>query len=69
MLLPNWSQFLTGSAKPAAYSLPNTKKIAVLMTDGEYNSTFGLTGIESDEGGGYDNNATSSAQAVSCAAK
>jgi Flp pilus assembly protein TadG len=40
MLSPNWSSLLTGTATPAAYNDAKHKKIAVLMTDGEYNYTF-----------------------------
>jgi Flp pilus assembly protein TadG len=37
MLSPNWSNVFTGSAMPTAYNSPNVLKVAVLMTDGEYN--------------------------------
>ena len=39
MLSPNWNEntIFTGSQAPAAYGSSNLKKIAVLMTDGEYN--------------------------------
>lgn len=40
MLSPKWASFLTGIAKPVAYGLDKHKKIAVLMTDGEYNYTY-----------------------------
>lgn len=39
MLSPTWNQnsIFTGSQAPVAYNTPKLKKIAVLMTDGEYN--------------------------------
>ncbi|PPC86057.1 MAG: VWA domain-containing protein [Hyphomicrobium sp.] len=40
MLSPKWGSLLTGVSKPAAYGLDNHKKIAVLMSDGEYNYTY-----------------------------
>lgn len=39
-LSPKWNAIFTGVAAPSAYGLANTKKIAVLMTDGEYNYTY-----------------------------
>jgi hypothetical protein len=40
MLSPNWSNVLTGVSTPAAYGNDKHKKIAILMTDGEYNHTY-----------------------------
>lgn len=37
LLSPNWAPLL-GTSAPSAYGLQDTKKIAVLMTDGEYNA-------------------------------
>lgn len=40
LLSPKWSNLLTGVSTPAAYLNEKHKKIAILMTDGEYNYTF-----------------------------
>jgi Flp pilus assembly protein TadG len=40
LLSPNWSGVWPAESKPTAYKTANTKKIAVLMTDGEYNIDY-----------------------------
>ncbi|MGQ0455431.1 MAG: pilus assembly protein TadG-related protein [Hyphomicrobium sp.] len=40
LLSPKWSSLLTGTSKPAAYGQEKHKKIAILMTDGDFNYTF-----------------------------
>lgn len=55
MISPNWDNVWTGTSKPAPYSdlttmvngRPKLKKVAVLMTDGEYNTYRGWK--ESDQ--------------------
>lgn len=44
MLSPNWNSVWTGS-KAAAYAQADTKKIAILMTDGEYNIEYDTNGL------------------------
>ena len=41
LLSPNWSNVWPASSKPANYGTPKVKKIAILMTDGEYNTLLG----------------------------
>jgi Flp pilus assembly protein TadG len=65
MLSPNWSTRLTGISTPVSYTAPKTKKIAVLMTDGEYNYTFDSNGIATDTTGGNANSKSSAEQALS----
>lgn len=60
MLSPDWSPLLPALSQPVAYSTPKTEKIAILMTDGEYNSTVGTNGVE----GGNGNGSSSSGQAI-----
>jgi Flp pilus assembly protein TadG len=87
-LSPNWSDVFTGTAAPAAYSklteigpkgVPVLKKIAVLMTDGDFNTAYcnGVIAKNSGTGSGADSdhincnatNGTSSDQALQlCAA-
>jgi hypothetical protein len=43
-LSPNWSSLWPSSA-PAAYGSANLEKIAILMTDGEYNTQYDSNGI------------------------
>jgi Flp pilus assembly protein TadG len=45
MLSPSWSSLWSSSSKPAAYGTDNLKKIAVLMTDGEYNTQYTSNGV------------------------
>ncbi len=40
MLSPNWSSLWSSSSTPAAYGTTGVKKIAILMTDGEYNTQY-----------------------------
>lgn len=65
MLSPKWSSVLTGVSLPAAYNAPKTQKIAILMTDGEYNSTYSNTGLPSGDGAGNGNGSSSIGQAIS----
>jgi von Willebrand factor type A domain len=41
LLSPNWSNVWPAESKPALYGTPKLKKIAILMTDGEYNTLLG----------------------------
>jgi hypothetical protein len=56
-LSPNWSS-LWPSSTPAAYGTANLQKIAILMTDGEYNTQYDSNGISANQ------NATSCPQAA-----
>lgn len=53
-LSPNWADVWPAGSKPAAYGLQDVKKIAVLMTDGEYNSSYckGVIAQDSTTGSG-----------------
>lgn len=47
-LAPSWSSILsavTPGASPAAYNTSNVKKIAIIMTDGEYNAYYDASGV------------------------
>lgn len=43
-LSPNWSSLWPSNA-PAAYGTPNLAKIAILMTDGQYNTQYNSNGV------------------------
>ena len=48
LISPNWSRCVAGEeSAPAPYGTPKVKKIAILMTDGEYNT---LQGKQYDDG-------------------
>ncbi|WP_414461683.1 vWA domain-containing protein [Hyphomicrobium sp. DY-1] len=49
MLSPNWAS-VWGSSAPAAYGTEKLKKIAVLMTDGDYNTQYDSYGYSVDYG-------------------
>ncbi len=40
MLSPDWAEIWPDDSTPASYSDPKTKKYAILMTDGEYNTWY-----------------------------
>jgi Flp pilus assembly protein TadG len=64
MLSPKWAPIMQQDAKPTAYGTPKTKKIAILMTDGEYNFTYDNLGIPTNSSGGNANGNSSAAQAL-----
>ena len=47
MISPNWASVLPEASKPKSYGTSNLKKIAILMTDGEYNAQYSTYGIKS----------------------
>lgn len=70
MLAPNWTSLWASSSTPAAYGTDKLKKIAVLMTDGEYNTQYTTNGVPDDSSSltkcpNAANAVCSSAQAVS----
>ncbi|CAA2137230.1 pilus assembly protein [Hyphomicrobium sp. ghe19] len=70
MLAPNWSSLWASSSTPAAYGTDKLKKIAVLMTDGEYNTQYTTNGVPDDSSSltkcpNAANGVCSSAQAIS----
>lgn len=66
MLSPKWASIVGTSSAAVAYGTPQTKKIAILMTDGEYNSEHDKDGIPlgSTGSGNSANGNSSSAQAI-----
>lgn len=51
---PNFSSIFTGTGTPASYTAPHIKKVMILMTDGEYNSSYcnGVISQDSTSGSG-----------------
>jgi uncharacterized protein YegL len=44
-LSPNWNSLWSASNQAGAYGTANLKKIAILMTDGEYNTEYDANGV------------------------
>ncbi len=49
MLSPNWASLWPSAGAPAAYGTDKLKKIAILMTDGEYNTSYTSKGYAVSE--------------------
>ncbi|HVZ99362.1 MAG TPA: ubiquitin-activating E1 FCCH domain-containing protein [Caulobacterales bacterium] len=60
MISPNWSSVWTGSSAPAAYGAPETSKIMVFMTDGQFNTAY-CNGVISQ-----DSSMISDSQRINC---
>jgi Flp pilus assembly protein TadG len=48
-LSPNWASLWPSANQPAAYGTSNLQKIAILMTDGDYNTQYNSSGIGVDQ--------------------
>jgi len=63
-LSPEWSSLWSADSQPQAYGTENLRKIAILMTDGEYNTQYDANGISTrDAGSGAAANGPSATQA------
>lgn len=71
LLSPKWNAVLPLSSQATAFGTKGVKKIAVLMTDGEYNQEYDANGIDTSDsnGGNSANGATSAQQAVALCAE
>lgn len=71
MLSPQWNAVLPLASQASPYGTKGLKKIAVLMTDGEYNQEYDANGIDTSDsnGGASVNGATSAQQAVAMCAE
>lgn len=63
ILSPNWNSVWPAASQPASYGDGSVKKIAILMTDGEYNLQYDAAGIATRENGNGAMNGLSDAQA------
>lgn len=61
-LSPNWADLFPGASQGAAYNAPETIKIAVLMTDGAFNTGY-CNGVISDDS---DSGAGSASERINC---
>lgn len=66
LLSPTWNNVIPSANRPAAFGTEKLKKIAILLTDGEYNNVRDANGVVtgSDGAGSNANGKTSSQQAV-----
>ena len=46
MLSPNWASLWSSASQPKAYGTADLRKIAILMTDGEYNTQYDTNGVK-----------------------
>ena len=68
-LSPNWSALWSAQSQPVAYGTPNYRKIAILMTDGEYNTQYDSNGISASENQAANRSSTEQARALCSAMK
>jgi hypothetical protein len=66
LLSPKWADIWPAESKPAAYGTEKLRKIAVLMTDGEYNT---LQGVQYSDGSSQATTALNKAKALCTAMK
>ncbi len=63
-LSPDWSSLWPGESQPQPYGTENVRKIAILMTDGEFNRQYDANGIKTGStGAGSAANGSSTTQA------
>ena len=63
-LSPNWASLWPGESQPQPYGTENLRKIAILMTDGEFNTEYDANGISTrDTGSGSAANGDAATQA------
>ncbi|KAB2918512.1 MAG: VWA domain-containing protein [Hyphomicrobiaceae bacterium] len=63
LISPNWGSVWPNESAPAPYGDKSTRKIAILMTDGEYNLQYDASGIATRDNGAGAMNGLSDAQA------
>lgn len=63
LLSPKWASIWPTSSAPAAYGEAHVKKIAILMTDGEYNTQYDSSGVMTSTSGLASVNGPSDVQA------
>ncbi len=71
MLSPDWASVLPAASQPTPYNTLNTQKIAILMTDGEFNrryTNFGIVTGTTNQPAGSTNNPASPTQATALCA-
>ena len=69
MLSPNWGTLWPAVNRPQAYGTDNLQKIAILMTDGEYNTQYDSNGIRASASAAANGSSTTQARALCTAMK
>jgi hypothetical protein len=69
MLSPQWSSVLKADSSPSSFGRKDVRKVAVLMSDGEYNFTYDADGGPSSSVGGTGSNGSGSINRLSSAAQ
>lgn len=70
MLSPKWASLWSNDSRPASYDDTSVKKIAILFTDGEYNTEYDAHGLSTSvNGSGPAVNGSSNSQARSLCGK
>jgi hypothetical protein len=68
-LSPSWSGLWSSQSSPAAYGTENLRKIAILMTDGEYNRQYDNEGIATSADQAANGGSSTQARALCTAMK
>jgi uncharacterized protein YegL len=68
-LSPDWASLWSAQSRPVAYDTPNYKKIAILMTDGEYNRQYDDKGVSASASQAANGSAATQARALCSAMK
>jgi len=68
-LSPNWASLWATPHRPQAYGSENLRKIAILMTDGEYNTQYSSEGVSVSAGEAANGSSTAQARALCTAMK
>ncbi len=63
-LSPNWNALWPEPNRAADYGTPHLTKIAILMTDGEYNTQYDSNGIAASDYGAANGSSTQQARAL-----
>lgn len=68
-LSPNWGSLWSMESRPQAYGSENLRKIAILMTDGEYNTQYDDEGVSAGTSQAANGSSTSQARSLCSAMK
>jgi Flp pilus assembly protein TadG len=68
-LSPKWASLWSADSRPQAYGTTNLRKIAILMTDGEYNTQYDSNGVSASESQAANGGSTTQARALCKAMK
>ena len=68
-LSPDWDALWPAQSRPVAYDTPNYRKIAILMTDGEYNRQYDGNGVSANASKAANGSSATQARALCSAMK